>query len=515
MADLFWAYWDATIRFALLASVLLILASFLKRMIPPRLLCWAWAILLLRLALPFSLPFSGSIFNAHESLQPSTWTETIRKGVVNAGFGETILPPLRDEDDIVIATRIPVSWETALMAVWLIGVAVMAGRLLANVIQLKRFFGRAERCEAGRLFEVFKDIKYRIGIYANVPLMISDHVKTPGIAGVFNPRIIVPRKCAEQLSDRELQCVFMHELNHYRRGDLFVHHGLLLLCYLHWYNPLVWLVLKQFKDEMEKACDLEVVDSVCSGSAQAYGYTLLQVLQFSRGEPYSPGGALSLLGSRNASALKERIALIAKKRRGRPLLTGVGLSIFASSFLFAMTGEVDPESESERLVKLTRISGPFAEHAVYDLEGIGFEGTIARDVLLDDERREWVQILEASKYAGKRIEVRTRVEISGENASCDLWASLDDIGDRSIEFHQSRMKGRMGDQETSVVVEVPKDAAKFKYGLTLMGTGSVWVSSLEIDVLDENLPTNESPRSAPKDLLEEAMDGAVLNVLKF
>ena len=35
MADLFWAYWDATIRFALLALALLLIASFLKRMISP------------------------------------------------------------------------------------------------------------------------------------------------------------------------------------------------------------------------------------------------------------------------------------------------------------------------------------------------------------------------------------------------------------------------------------------------------------------------------------------------
>lgn len=509
MADLFWAYWDATIRFALLALALLLIVSFLKRMISPRLLCWAWAVLLLRLALPFSLPFSGSIFNAHESLQPSTWTEAIRRGVVNAGIGETILPALRDEDEVVIATRIPISWETALMAFWLVGVVVMAGRLLKNIIQLKRFFGKAERCESGPLYELFKDTKYRIGIYANVPLMISDHVKTPGIAGVFNPRIIVPRKCADCLSERELRCVFMHELTHYRRGDLFLRHALLLLCYVHWYNPLVWLVLKQFKDEMEKACDLEVVDSVCAGSAQAYGYTLLQVLQFSKGEQYAPGGSLSLLGSRNSGALKERITLIAKRRERRPILAGLGLFVFGASFLFAMTGEVDPQSESERLVKLTRLSGPFMEDVVYDLEEIGFEGTVARDVLLSAERREWVQILEASKYAGKTIQVRVEVGFFGENNTCDLWASLDDIGDRSVEFHESRMEGAMDQQESSIVIEVPKDAAKFKYGITFRGSGSVWVNSLEIDILEEKA------KPAGREPLGGAMDTTVLSVRKF
>ena len=119
---MFWAHWDATIRFALLALILLAITPLLKRMISPHLLCWAWAILLLRLALPFSLPFSGSVFNAHENLKPSTWTETIRRGVVNAGLGETIVPNMCDQDDVIIAPRIPVSWESALMSLWLIGV---------------------------------------------------------------------------------------------------------------------------------------------------------------------------------------------------------------------------------------------------------------------------------------------------------------------------------------------------------------------------------------------------------
>ena len=102
--------------------------------------------------------------------------------------------------------------------------------------------------------------------------MISDEINTPGIAGVFNPRLMLPRSCVDKLNERELRCVLMHELFHYRRGDLFLHHALLLICYLHWYNPVVWLALRQFTKEMEKACDLEVVDSFCSGSPTDYGY---------------------------------------------------------------------------------------------------------------------------------------------------------------------------------------------------------------------------------------------------
>lgn len=443
--------------------------------------------MLLRLALPFSLPFSGSIFNAHENLQPSTWTETIRRGVVNAGLGETILPDMRDEDHLVIATRIPVSWESALMGVWLLGVAVMGTRLLINVLQLKRFFARAERCNGGVLHQLFKDTRQRMGIYANVPLLVSDSVKTPGIAGVFNPRIIVPRQCAEKLSEQELRCVFMHEFTHYRRGDLFLHHALLILCYVHWYNPLAWLVLKQFKDEMEKACDLEVVESVCGGSAQAYGYTLLQVLQFSKGAHYAPGGALSLLGSRKSGALKERIMLIAHQRPPSAILTGIGLAVFGSSFIFAMTGEVDGVDEAERLVKLTRVSRPFAEEAAFSNVIVDFEKNSDERFTLSSERREWVQIVDASKYEGRRIRVRARAFFDQEIGLVDLWASVNDMRDRALETESEPISSGTGSREFTLYIDVPKHAAKLRYGLSFRGEGMVLVDQFEFEIVDSDL----------------------------
>ena len=68
MADIFWACWDVSIRIGLLALLLLASSPLLKRVIGPRLLCWAWVALILRLALPISLPFSGSIFEAYEGI---------------------------------------------------------------------------------------------------------------------------------------------------------------------------------------------------------------------------------------------------------------------------------------------------------------------------------------------------------------------------------------------------------------------------------------------------------------
>src|SRR5690606_38489420 len=111
-------------------------------------------------------------------------------------------------------------------------------------------------------------------------------------------------------------------------GDLFLHHLLLVISFLHWYNPMVWLVFRQFKISMEQACDADVVNTECITTVRQYGLTLLRVLERSRCTPGSPAGALCLLGNRKSSAIKNRIHLIVNPCRPGPALLALGLGLF-------------------------------------------------------------------------------------------------------------------------------------------------------------------------------------------
>lgn len=277
----------------------------------------------------------------------------------------------------------------------------------------------------------------------------------------------------------------MHELVHYRRGDLFLHHALLLVCYLHWYNPVVWLALRQFTKEMEKACDLEVVDSFCSGSARDYGYTLLKVLRLAKKGISEPMGALALLGSNNSGSLRERIELIARPREKRPFLMGVGLSVFLGSLFSALTGEVNPRAESERLVRLTRLAAPFGDEGPVDLKALGYEGAIAREIPFSEDQSEWIQILEAANYAGAKLRIRAKIEVLEGKGSFDLWASLGDFQDRPLDSQSARLSSLSDSKEFSVVVDVPKNASKLSFGVRSQGDAIATLESLNIEVIDD------------------------------
>lgn len=491
MADLFWAYWDASVRFALLATALLLAMPLLKRWVSPRLLCWAWILIMARLSLPFALPFSGSIFNLSDALQPSTWTEALRAGVVDAGFGETFESAFRDQDDQVIAAFGGISWERVLLGVWLAGVAACLVALAANIRRLTVFFKRAERQWSGPLYELFRDTRRRFGINANVPLLVSDDLNTPGIAGIFNPRIVIPRACAEELSAEELRCIFLHELTHFRRGDLFLHHAMLLVCFLHWYNPLVWLVMRQYKNAMEQACDADVVDSDCIEAARQYGLTLLQVIQRSRMVGRCPIGALGLLGNRKSGALRDRIRLIARPRRRNPLLGALGLGFFGLSFVYALTGEHTKASEAERLVRLTRFSSPmlFISQVANEREEerariVPSTPPAPADVF--SAPNSWVQDAIVESFAGKRVLVRATYRMSVLGSKPEFWLSLRDRSGDVLAFSRApaEIESIGARRYFEAVIDLPAEAYEMAYGLSAPGAAGVWMESVRFEAVD-------------------------------
>ncbi|MCH6255394.1 M56 family metallopeptidase [Puniceicoccaceae bacterium K14] len=487
MADLFWAYWEASFRFALLALVLFALTPILKRWLSAKLICWAWAILILRLVLPLSLPVSGNLFDFHDALHSSAWTDAIRKSVVTIGWGETILPQFRDQDDMVLASRVGFSWENLFIAVWLLGTLVCSFFLASNIVRLSRFIKRAERLNSGPLYELFKDVRRRYGIHSNVPLLISKDVSTPGIAGIFNPRIILPQSCADELSEEELRCVFVHELTHFRRGDLFVHHALLLICYLHWFNPFVWLVLRNFKISMEQACDSQVMDSVCAGTAQQYGYTLLEVLKRSHSRRDANVGALCLIGNRKVGALKERIELIAKPKRLNPVLAAVGLCVFGLGFAYGITSQESAEQETTRLFRLTRLATPFSANSnkvPYDSPERSWDKV---SVEYGAAPRNWVQVADVSKFKGQNAKLVARVRMDGFVTATEIWACVSDIDGKTLSYvsndnENSVKAGERGVCE--VLFNVPDDATEICYGLAIKGSGSAWVEDIDIVTSD-------------------------------
>lgn len=104
---------------------------------------------------------------------------------------------------------------------------------------------------------------------------ISDRVTAPALYGIFRPRIILP----EGIPVTSLPYILCHERIHARRLDNVWRCAAVLICCVHWFNPLCWLCLKYFFADMELACDAAVLRKLAQEKHKDYALALLEAAQ--------------------------------------------------------------------------------------------------------------------------------------------------------------------------------------------------------------------------------------------
>ena len=133
----------------------------------------------------------------------------------------------------------------------------------------------------------------------------SSYAATPMLVGVLRPAIILPNRL---YSDEQLTAIFLHELTHKRRGDVWVKWLTLAACALHWFNPVVWLARREINRSCELACDEAVIRRMDAQRKQQYGNTLIAVAA------NKPAPALSATMSTEKQAIQERLTAIMRSQ---------------------------------------------------------------------------------------------------------------------------------------------------------------------------------------------------------
>lgn len=81
----------------------------------------------------------------------------------------------------------------------------------------------------------------------------------PASVGLFHPRIVVPHDFAQRYSSGEQALVIAHEQVHVARRDALANLLAVLFQCAFWFNPLVHLGVRRFRQDQELACDAVVM----------------------------------------------------------------------------------------------------------------------------------------------------------------------------------------------------------------------------------------------------------------
>jgi len=116
------------------------------------------------------------------------------------------------------------------------------------------------------------EMKNKVCVY------VTDCIDAPMMSGVFRPSMWLPNKA---LSEKEFRYILMHELVHLKRHDLWYKWFAIFVSSVHWFNPLVYLVVRQINEECEISCDLAVTGNMDKEEKNGYMSTILNFISSS------------------------------------------------------------------------------------------------------------------------------------------------------------------------------------------------------------------------------------------
>ena len=254
MAEIFQKALNMSIAAGWLILAVIALRLLLRRA-PKRFRLLLWAVVGLRLALPWSIESALSLIPSAQTLPEGIMLErapvldtgiSALNGAINPGFTAAFTPELG-----VSANPLQVLLPIA-AALWMLGAAAMLLWALVSWLRLRKRVREAVRLEEN---------------------VYECEIASPFVLGLFRPRIYLPFS----LENGERELVLAHECAHITAGDHIIKPLGWLLLAAHWYNPLVWLAYALFCRDIELACDERVVRGLSLSDRADYSQALLDL----------------------------------------------------------------------------------------------------------------------------------------------------------------------------------------------------------------------------------------------
>lgn len=127
----------------------------------------------------------------------------------------------------------------------------------------------------GNVLGIYEELCREMNLRRAPSLYIADEIHSPMLFGYFQKKIVLPRELCE---DRVVRSVLLHELTHFRRGDIYFKLLSLIANSIHWFNPAVRFAASRFNVEMELSCDEITLDGRKEEERVYYGKAMLDIV---------------------------------------------------------------------------------------------------------------------------------------------------------------------------------------------------------------------------------------------
>jgi len=270
----------------------------------------------------YSLPFSSSelAFSAH----PFTSDLASRSNDVTARYN--------------------FDWQYLLSLIWFIGTLFFVIRFLASSLHLLHIRHTSQTATPDWQ-QCVRRLQTRLKIGHKVKLLISDLSPVPFIYGILKPVIIVPSMYFNQLTDREIESIILHELAHIRRHDFAINLITVIIESLLFFNPATWWLTKEMKTQREFCCDDTVQQQI--GNRNIYLRALYKAALISVDQQPNYSVALFHKNSELIMRVKRMLNIPGHRSAHFPFVTA-GIGMVLLGILFTVNMAIGQNSEQKQ-----------------------------------------------------------------------------------------------------------------------------------------------------------------------
>lgn len=345
------------LEMSLMGSVVIlitILARFLLRNRSKRFIMILWAVVALRLIVPFGFESAFSIFNylplptqaapaieeVSEAALPDNNSGAYEAPVNYAEFNNADAPAAAEvpgdqvkeapSDNKAVVKTLP-DFKSVVAVIWFTGMVVLTTYFSIRFIDLKDKLKNARKIDR-HVYE-------------------SDNVRSPFVFGLFVPKMYLP----DTLDEAEREYVMAHERTHIRHGDWIKKYLGIAVLAIHWFNPLVWLAFVLFEQDIEMSCDETTISSLDAELRKAYAISIVSYAKASNNS--NKKYMVTPLGfSKNAfckAEVKKRVMNIVNFKKGTKVTTIV---ILAAVLVLAAACALNSKPDSKETAVSTTAS---------------------------------------------------------------------------------------------------------------------------------------------------------------
>ena len=410
--------WKSSLICGIVVAIFLVFRTGLQKRYSAKARYWLWLALAVLLLLPvdYSLPQAPLAvelpIDQTVVVAPGK-TYLIPSGTPVSSAGERDMPaaePAVEQTNPSMERNLTavhyVSLTMVIFGVYCLGVAVflsLQGVGYAKFRTLMRRWSKDVRRKDYR--QILQEEAARVHV-REPRICVCEAVPTPLLMGFVSPMLLLPH---EGYTEMELRLIVRHELYHLKRKDILYKLVLTFANAMHWFNPLVYLMLRQADEDIELSCDSAVAAGLDWQERSVYSETLLQAVQ---GKPHAV--LMTTCFGSTVERLKQRITNVlgGKKKRGIAVAAGAVVLAVVLGFVISGTGKRDTLPEN-RYASMEA----YAAQRIHDIKRANVVSYYALNENGDFEQRE--DTVEDVRV--RQLECQADLEGIAAEGTLELW----------------------------------------------------------------------------------------------